>query len=186
MYSCYATVGLCKKPILVSNACPSSKLYNKMETFRKLVLSLSSGKMRDRIRCVHDIKPRPEHWWDQLNPVFLRISVHSFLGVGWDWVHLVRRPLFCLLYQPRMIDDGCGEVGGVRIGRRNRITRRKSATVPLYLPQIQHNLTWARTWAAALGSRRLTVWAMARPCLCSNFKIIYHAVSKGSLMSETK
>jgi hypothetical protein len=24
--------------------------------------------------------------------------------VGWDWVHLVRRPLFGLLYQPRMND----------------------------------------------------------------------------------
>jgi hypothetical protein len=25
-----------------------------------------------------------------------------FLGMGWDWVHLVRRPLLGLLYQPRM------------------------------------------------------------------------------------
>jgi hypothetical protein len=25
--------------------------------------------------------------------------------VGWDWVHLVRRPLFGLLYQPHMIND---------------------------------------------------------------------------------
>jgi hypothetical protein len=23
--------------------------------------------------------------------------------VGWDWVHLVRQPLFSLLYQPRMM-----------------------------------------------------------------------------------
>jgi hypothetical protein len=28
-----------------------------------------------------------------------------FLGVGWDWVHLVRRPLIDLPYQPRMIAD---------------------------------------------------------------------------------
>jgi hypothetical protein len=26
-------------------------------------------------------------------------------GVGWDWVHLVRRPLVGLLYQPRMLDE---------------------------------------------------------------------------------
>jgi hypothetical protein len=34
--------------------------------------------------------------------------------------------------------------------------------VPLCSPQIPH-LTWARTRAAAVGSRRLTAWAMARP-----------------------
>jgi hypothetical protein len=40
-------------------------------------------------------------------------------------VHLLRRPLFGPLYQPRMIDDDdddddeCGAVGGVRIGREN-------------------------------------------------------------------
>jgi hypothetical protein len=47
----------------------------------------------------------------------------KFLRVGWDWVHLVRRPLFGLLYQPRMIDDECATVGGIRIGRANRSTR---------------------------------------------------------------
>jgi hypothetical protein len=35
----------------------------------------------------------------------------------------------------------------------------------IYLPQIPHNLTWDRTRAAAVGSRRLTTWAMARPLL---------------------
>jgi hypothetical protein len=30
-------------------------------------------------------------------------------------------------------------------------------------PQIPHDLTWDQTRAAAVGSRRLTVWAMARP-----------------------
>jgi hypothetical protein len=41
---------------------------------------------------------------------------------GWDWVHLVRRPLTGLLYQPRLIDDECGAVGVMRIGRGNRST----------------------------------------------------------------
>jgi hypothetical protein len=59
--------------------------------------------------------------------------------VGWQWVHLVRRPLFGLLYQPRMIDE-CGAVGGIRICRGNRRTRRKSAPVPLGPPQIPHDL----------------------------------------------
>jgi hypothetical protein len=31
--------------------------------------------------------------------------------VGWDWVHLVRRPLTGLLYQPRTIDEECWAVG---------------------------------------------------------------------------
>jgi hypothetical protein len=83
--------------------------------------------------------------------------------VGWDWVHLVRRPLIGLLYQPRMTDDECGAVGGIRIGRGNRITRRKPATVPHCPPKIPHELTWARIRADAVGSRRLTAWAMAQP-----------------------
>jgi hypothetical protein len=33
-----------------------------------------------------------------------------------------------LLYQPRMIGDGdCGKIGGMKIGRGNRSTRRKPA-----------------------------------------------------------
>jgi hypothetical protein len=62
-----------------------------------------------------------------------------------------------LLCQPRMIDDECGAVGGMRIGRENRSTRRKPAPTPLWPPQIPHDLTWDRTRAAA--------WAIARPCV---------------------
>jgi hypothetical protein len=86
-----------------------------------------------------------------------------FLGVGWDWVHLVRRLLLGLLYQPRVIDNECGAVGGMRIGRGNRSTRRKPAPVLLRSSQISHDVTRARTQAAAVESRWLTAWAMARP-----------------------
>jgi hypothetical protein len=89
-----------------------------------------------------------------------------FSFLGWDWVHLVRRPLIGILYQPRMIEDECGAVGGVRTGRGNRSTRRKPASVPLCPPQIPHDLTWARTRTAAMGNRRLTAWSMARPHKC--------------------
>jgi hypothetical protein len=69
-----------------------------------------------------------------------------------------------LLHQPQMIDDGdCGAIGGMKIGRGNRCTRRKLAPAPLYPPQIPQDLIWARTQVAAVGSRRLTAWAMARP-----------------------
>jgi hypothetical protein len=60
-----------------------------------------------------------------------------------------------------MIDDGdCGVVGGMRIGGGNRSTGRKPASLPL-CPT--HSMTLARTLAAAVGSRRLIAWAMARP-----------------------
>jgi hypothetical protein len=39
-----------------------------------------------------------------------------------------------LLYQPRMIGD-CGEIGGIKIGRGNRSTRRKPAPASLCPPQ---------------------------------------------------
>jgi hypothetical protein len=58
-----------------------------------------------------------------------------------------------------MIDDECGAVGGMR----NRSTSRKPALVSFCPPQIPHDLTCARTRATAVGIRRLTAWAMARP-----------------------
>jgi hypothetical protein len=61
-----------------------------------------------------------------------------------------------LLYQPRMIDNDYGAVGGMGIGKGSRSTRRKPAPVPLCPPQIPHDLTWDRTRAVAVGSQRLT------------------------------
>jgi hypothetical protein len=43
----------------------------------------------------------------------------------------------------------------MRTGRRNRNTRRKPASGPLSPPQTPHDLTRARTRAAAVGSHRL-------------------------------
>jgi hypothetical protein len=67
-----------------------------------------------------------------------------------------------LLYQPQMIDDcDCGEIGGMKVVRRNRTTRRKPAPLPLCSSQIPHDLSQARTWAATVGSRCVTAWPMA-------------------------
>jgi hypothetical protein len=45
-----------------------------------------------------------------------------------------------LLYQTRMIGDGdCGEIGGMKIGRGNRSTRRKPTPAQLSPPQIPHD-----------------------------------------------
>jgi hypothetical protein len=58
---------------------------------------------------------------------------------------------------PQIIDDeDCGVVGGMRIDRRTRGTRRKPAPVPLCPPQIPHGLNRARTPATALESRQQT------------------------------
>jgi hypothetical protein len=44
-----------------------------------------------------------------------------------------------------MIDeDDCGAIGGMKIGRGNRSTRRKPAPAPLCPPQIPHDQTRAR------------------------------------------
>jgi hypothetical protein len=51
-----------------------------------------------------------------------------------------------VLYKPQMINEGDrGAIGGMKIGRGNRSTRRKPAPAPLCLPQIPHDQTRART-----------------------------------------
>jgi hypothetical protein len=90
------------------------------------------------------------------------LLVVIFLGVEWDWLHLIRRPLTGLLYQPWAIDE-CGAVSGIRISNENRNTWRLPALTPICPPKMPHDLTWAQTRAAAVESRRLTAWAMARP-----------------------
>jgi hypothetical protein len=62
-----------------------------------------------------------------------------------------------LLYKSQLIDEGdCGAIGGMKIGRGNRSTRRKPYRGPLCPPQIPHDQTQARTQATAVGSQRLT------------------------------
>jgi hypothetical protein len=54
-------------------------------------------------------------------------------------------PTSGLLYKPQMIDeDDCGAIGGMKIGRGNRSTRRKPAPAPLCQPQIPHDQTPGR------------------------------------------
>jgi hypothetical protein len=52
--------------------------------------------------------------------------------------------------------DDDGEIGGMKIGRGNRSTRRKPAPAPLWPPQIPLDQTRAPTRAAAVGSQRLS------------------------------
>jgi hypothetical protein len=59
-----------------------------------------------------------------------------------------------ILPAPGSYDDG--ELGGMKISRGNRSTRRKPAPAPLCPPQIPLEKTRVRTRAAAVGIQRLT------------------------------
>jgi hypothetical protein len=72
-----------------------------------------------------------------------------------------------LLYHPGMIDE-YEAFGDMRIGRGNWRTRRNPAILSLCSPHILYVLTWNRTRTAAVGIRRLTSWAMARPDKLAN------------------
>jgi hypothetical protein len=80
-----------------------------------------------------------------------------------------------LSYQPRMMDDECGEVVGMRIDEGNRSTWKEPSLVPLCPPQIPHVLT--RTPLPPVGSRRLTSRATARPSCKSHGLILVSGVS---------
>jgi hypothetical protein len=99
--------------------------------------------------------------------------------MGRDWVYLVCRPLICLSYQPRMMDE-YGTFGGTRIGKGNRNARRKLAPVPLCPPQIPHDLILGRTRIAAVGSQLIPpdLW---HGQLTTNFVFFYY-----SLWGETE
>jgi hypothetical protein len=55
------------------------------------------------------------------------------------------------------------EFGVIKIRRGNRSTRRKPASALPCSPQISLDYTRARTRAAAVGSQKLTAWAMTWP-----------------------
>jgi hypothetical protein len=101
---------------------------------------------------VPSFSPSCNHFITTILEVFC--FLFHFLGVGRNWVHLLLRPLFGVLYQPRMMDDECGAIGGMRIGRGKEVVWVKPAPVPLCPPKIPRNLTWHRTRAATVGSRR--------------------------------
>jgi hypothetical protein len=87
-------------------------------TVPAFVVAVSSGVL-DKGRTKH----LPNTSLRRLFTVFLV----SWGGMRLTWVRLVRRPLTGLLHQSQMIDDDeCGRVGGMRIGRGNRSTRRET------------------------------------------------------------
>jgi hypothetical protein len=68
-----------------------------------------------------------------------------------------------------------GEVGGIKIGRINQSTRRKTAPAPLCPPQIPLE----QPQAAAVGSQRLTASAMMQPIISYNIADYVHNSNRG-------
>jgi hypothetical protein len=76
---------------------------------------------------------------------------------------------------PGDYDDG--EFGGMKIGRGNWSTRRKPAPAPLCPLQIPLDQTRVWNRAAAVGSQRLTAWAMARPYYCISIRLLWGSIA---------
>jgi hypothetical protein len=115
---------------------------------------LFSYKTTDLVNAVQLLK-RNFTYDPNISTVYVSINrinlweVKFFSLMGSNWVHLVLRPLFSLLHQPKKKDD-CGAIGGMRIGRGNRCTRRNPFPMPLCPPQILHELTLTLTRTAAV------------------------------------
>jgi hypothetical protein len=133
-----------------------------------------SGKGPMEGSCEHDNEPPGSiKCWEVLEWLhnWQRLKKGSAIWVSeWQWgVESKRGPLgtsaieWPIVPAPGDYDDG--EFGGLKIGRGNRSTWRKPAPSLLCTPQIPLDQTCVRTPAAAVGSQRLTAWAMARPDL---------------------
>jgi hypothetical protein len=86
----------------------------------------------------------------------LKAVVKMFLSDSWRGVRLSSLGTFATS-EPSVPalddDDEYGAVSGMRIGRGNQNTRRKSTRVTFCSPQIPHDLSWYRT---AVESRQVT------------------------------
>jgi hypothetical protein len=81
----------------------------------------------------------------------MRMYLLTFLGQSETestW-YASRYLVCCTIREP-------GAVDGMRIAKGNQSTQRKPAPVPLYPPQVPHDLTWDQTEATMVGSWRLT------------------------------
>jgi hypothetical protein len=89
----------------------------------------------------------------------LHIITSPLPTLGWNGTEsTITQAITGVLYQLWMMmdDEEYGAVGGM-LGRVNRSARRKLSPVPLWPPQIPHDLILARTLATTVGSQRLIV-----------------------------
>jgi hypothetical protein len=91
------------------------KIFNSLKKVAKMVSALTFAKIEWRICRKHHIFVFYSNWAET-------VSLGAAATTG-------------LVYQPQMIGDGdCGEIGGLKIGRGKRSTRRKPAPAPLCPP----------------------------------------------------
>jgi hypothetical protein len=74
----------------------------------------------------------------------ISISISIRISISWLRLSLGTAATTGLLYHPQMIDDGdFVAIGGMKIVRGNRSTRREPTLAPLCPPQIPRDQTWA-------------------------------------------
>jgi hypothetical protein len=74
------------------------------------------------------------------NPTLLRQTANRWRQGCQPYAPAALYPQVSSFIQPRMIGDGdCGEIGGLKISRGNRSTRKKPAPAPLCPQQIPHD-----------------------------------------------
>jgi hypothetical protein len=79
-------------------------------------------------------KIRTQHFSNTIQTYCSMVTTISLVSCGGGRLSPLGTSATGLLYQPRMIDGECREVCGMRIGRGNRSTRSKPASVPLCPP----------------------------------------------------
>jgi hypothetical protein len=109
---------------------------------------------------------------------------HFFCFLWWSETESTRYSGHCLAYCTSPGWWWCEAVDGM-IGRGNRCTRRNPGPVPRRPPQIPHDLTLARTRAAAVGSRRLTACKPLQ-CLCDRIPNVREAIASGPALGPTQ
>jgi hypothetical protein len=110
-----------------------------------------------------------------LSPYYYTLVLFSFLGWFETWVHLVTSATNCPTVPA---SDGRWWVWNKSEWELAGETEVLGENLPLFhfVHYKSHALTWARTEAAAVGSRRLTAWAMARTTIYDTWsqkKLIY-------------
>jgi hypothetical protein len=70
------------------------------------------------------------------------------------------------------------------IGRKKQSTGRKSVPIPLCPPQIPYDLTRDRTWAAAVGSQRLTNHLCYDTAIAQRYFYLYLYCKGGEVKTE--
>jgi hypothetical protein len=93
-----------------------------------------------------------EYYWPVISFFYNHLGWDATVSVWYIGLHLA----YCTS------PGWCGTIGGL-IYKRNEITSRKPAPVPLYPPQIPHFLTLEKYRPTAEGRQRLVAWAMERP-----------------------